>query len=131
MNGLVARWKNEKGSMNLTKLVLLVALVGVVYSAYKFGPVYLEFNRVKRLSRLAVNQWVNVEPSLEIVQRELQKNLDDAMIDNVTLEDYEFEMVDGEGSAYLYYEVEVEHPAGKPTVLEFEFEHSEIRDVSY
>lgn len=128
MTGLRRDRAGERGALSFVSIVLLLAVVAGVYSAYKFGPVYLEYNRVKRLVRGATAYWLNVDDDLGEVREKLEIDFDQAMVEHITAEDVEFDRVSGdEVTASFYYEVEVKHPFGKPTVLEFDFDHTEHR----
>lgn len=121
--------RRERGEINFLKIVLLLALAAGVYATMKFGPVYLEHARVKRLMKQAAAYWLNITPDLDEVKKKLDRDLEQAMVESVTSDEITLEKVtNDEVYTYVQYEVTVEHPALlKPTVLTFEFEHTEHR----
>ena len=123
----------ERGRITLVSLLLLSVVAAAVYGAFSIGPAYLENMRVKRLIRQATAYWLNVNPDIEETREKLAIDLQQAMVTAISSEDVEFERVDSnEVNAYVYYEVVVEHPALlEPTVLDFEFEHTEYRRLKY
>lgn len=120
--------RGERGGLNFTTIVLLLVVAAGVWGAFKFGPYYLEYNRVRRLTKAACAYWLNVEESLPKVKEKLDRDLQQAMVESIDASYVEFEKVNrDEVTAYVSYDVEVEMPFGKPRVLHFEFDHTEER----
>lgn len=123
----IRRGRSERGASPV-KVILSLAVIGAVYWAYAFGPHYLEFSRVKRLTRASAAYWLNIDPDLNGVKKKLTKDLEQAMVESITVEDIEYERPDhNHVEVYFYYEIEVRHPGDivKPTLLEFEFDYIE------
>ena len=129
---MIHRRRSERGEFNFVTVVLVLGLLGSVYWGWRFGPIYLEANRAQRLTRQAMKYWLNVDSRMEMVKKNLQMDLNEAMVESITAEDVTFEMVDSQTArAYWYYEVEVTHPAIlSPTLLEFEFDETLVRTLS-
>ncbi len=125
--------QGQAGRINIVTVIVLAAIVFAGYMGYKFIPVYIEKSRISRLVKMAGNNWMNMEPSLKKVREELQYNLDQADVEDITADDVQFApgATEREGEVWVEYEVEVEHPFGiKPTVLEFYIHHDVKRGMT-
>ncbi len=126
------RRRNQAGKFNILTLLVLLGIATGGYLGYKFIPIYIEKSRISRLVKQAGNQWMNVDPNLEKVRAELQRNLTDGGITYVTANDVNIAQINNEqAEVWVDYKVKVKHFWKiKSTRLKFKIHHKIKRTLA-
>jgi len=110
--------------INPISILVVLAIVGAVYAAVKFVPVYLTQSKVESILADAkhkaaqLNEYSSDDARQKLLDKVAEKILDlDRGIDEEFLEVY---LDDDMSHINADYQIVVEHPFGKTTTLEFE-----------